>query len=144
MARLRREIAAEREQFMTDLFKQDPNLSIAKANERLKEKYGANMRLQKAYELRKRAQAASVATTVEQQADVVQQVARGRKPGKRVPVPTTVQAQVVDETKPVVIPANPSMTEAIATLNALGLTHLGSETVMGGKYMVIVPIIVPG
>ena len=137
MARLRRELAAEREQFMTDLFKQDPNLSIAKANEKLKEKYGANMRLQKAYELRKRAAGASVATTVQQQADVVQQVSRGRKPGKPVPLPaSTVQAA---EVRPVVVPANAGFADAIAQLNKLGLTHLATQNVLNGKYMVIVP-----
>lgn len=138
MARLRRELATEREQFMTDLFKQNPDMSIAKANEQLKAKYGANMRLQKAYELRKRAQAASVATTVEQQADVVQQVARGRQPGKRVPVPTAA-AHKVEAGKPVVIPANKGIADAIQTLNGLGLTHLNSETVLNGRYMVVYP-----
>lgn len=138
MARLRRELATEREQFMTDLFKQNPEMSIAKANEQLKAKYGANMRLQKAYELRKRAQAASVATTVQQQADVVQQVSRGRQPGKRVPVPT-VEAHRVEAGKPVVLPADKGIADAIQTLNGLGLTHLNSETVLGGRYMVVYP-----
>lgn len=139
MARLRRELATEREQFMTDLFKQNPEMSIAKANEKLKEKYGANMRLQKAYELRKRAQAASVSTTVQQQADVVQQVSRGRQPGKRVPVPVAAEAHKVEAGKPVVLPANKGIADAIQTLNGLGLTHLSSETVLGGRYMVVYP-----
>lgn len=53
MPRVTKVLADERENYMLAVFKQEPYLSIAKANEKLKKQYGGKMmRAARAYELR--------------------------------------------------------------------------------------------
>jgi len=54
--RLPKGVKEERENFMLGLFRADPNLSVAKANAKFKEKFNSMMRNARAYELRELAQ----------------------------------------------------------------------------------------
>jgi hypothetical protein len=53
--RLKRELVAERESFLKELFKNEPKTSAKDANEALKTKYGKYMRLQRVYDIKKEA-----------------------------------------------------------------------------------------
>lgn len=52
MARIKKWEATEREAFMINAFKQNPEMSAAQANNMLHSKHGAKMRMQRVYELR--------------------------------------------------------------------------------------------
>jgi hypothetical protein len=52
MARISAEKIKEREEFLQNLFKSEPQMPVEKANAALKEKFGSKMRPQRVYELR--------------------------------------------------------------------------------------------
>ena len=51
--RLSKNVVQERESFLTEIFKSDPNTTAKTANESLKAKYGTYMRLQRVYEIKR-------------------------------------------------------------------------------------------
>jgi hypothetical protein len=78
MARIKKDLANEREQYMLEIFKKNPKLSVAKANAQLQEKFGQMMRAQRAYEIR------TIARKEVETSGSAQAVASaGRRVGKR-------------------------------------------------------------
>lgn len=74
MPRLKKDDIEQREAFVLALFQEEPGLSAAKANEKVKAKFGSQMRAQRVYELRKKAGTSAVS-----------QAGRKGKAAKKVP-----------------------------------------------------------
>lgn len=119
--RISQEMVDQRESFLTTLFQLHPEMSVAKANELLKAKYGSNMRLNRAYEIRQE---------VREKVGYKEPTNGGAAASAATEVPSPVKEAVV-------VPMSQKIREAIDALNSLGITKLTAEIIMGGKYMVV-------
>lgn len=119
--RISQEMIDQREAFLTTLFHMHPEMSIGKANEMLKAKFGSNMRLNRAYELRQE---------VREKIGYKEPTNGGAAASAAAEVPAPVKEAVV-------VPMSQKIREAIDALNGLGITKLTAEIIMGGKYMVV-------
>lgn len=77
MPRISKGSSDEREAFMLEIFKKNPSLSVGKANEEFKKKFGSMLRNKRAYELRR---VASTGTTVDPNTAKRPVAANGHRP----------------------------------------------------------------
>lgn len=140
MPRLKKTDVEQRETFVLTLFRENPKLSAAKANEKVKAKFGSQMRAQKVYELRAKAEAESKKEVT----------AAGRKPGRKTKqarggrkpvVQAARKAAATVEFVPVLLPVGG---EAEAGIIRKALDHLRNSGAINlkvahstGKYAVI-------
>jgi biotin carboxyl carrier protein len=138
--RIKKTESEAREKFLMDLFRKQPTLSVAKANQQLQEKFGSQMRAQRAYELRDVA-AKEVESASKPQPQQAQTAAR--KVNKRTTsAGRIVNAPIVGENKNrlVVLEGTSEnisfLKEAIEAINGAGLARMNVD-IANDKYAVV-------
>lgn len=133
MPRISQEDIAKREEFLYGLFKEIPDLSAPKANERIKEKFGSSMRPPRIYEIRDlvaRKEPLSSSTEKNGKSSVAARAPRGKKGARSAAaiVDSHSKGKQALAHKPIPIASSEEEREALERVRQI-LTSVGWEDV---------------